>query len=182
MYTNSSNDLKVMLADLAYGVIGDAMVPRQNLEPAQIEARSAGSRHSRATGTDATSMRDLLAAELIRTGGFAERTDGQNNGVTAKIAIFGSKVGRFVPSVLHALRRSLPWLLAALDREGTMPSSSSAWRSRPWEYVNAGNPRAAPAGEARLRAAPCHECRILPGWMRRPSPRHCVKPWFTVDR
>jgi ADP-ribosylglycohydrolase len=133
-----------VLACLAFGVIGDAMgTPTENLEPAEIEARFGWVDTFEGDGTDDTIMRDLIASALIRTGGYADADSWAEEWRDQQQAIFGGKVGRFFPSVLHAaakLRNGYPPRSIA---EGTMPSSSSAMAIAPVGIVNAGNPRAA---------------------------------------
>ena len=91
------------LACLAFGVIGDAMgTPTENLEPAEIEQRFGWVDTFEGDGTDDTIMRDLIAAALIRTGGYANADNWAEEWRDQHQAIFGSKVGRFFPSVLHA--------------------------------------------------------------------------------
>jgi ADP-ribosylglycohydrolase len=134
------------LACLAFGVIGDAMgTPTENLEPAEIERRFGWVDRFEGDGTDDTIMRDLIASALIRTGGYADADHWAEEWRDQHQAIFGSKVGRFFPSVLHAaakLRYGYPPRTIA---QGTMPSSSSAMAIAPVGIVNAGNPRAAAA-------------------------------------
>ena len=134
------------LACLLYGVIGDAMgTPTENLEPSEIEQRFGWVNQFEGDGTDDTIMRDLIASALIRTVGYADADHWAEEWREQNEAIFGSKVGRFFPSVLHAaakLRHGYPPRTIA---EGTMPSSSSAMAIAPVGIVNAGNPRAAAA-------------------------------------
>jgi ADP-ribosylglycohydrolase len=145
MYNNTANRLEShAFACLAYGVIGDAMgTPTENLEPAQIEERFGWVESFEGDGTDDTIMRDLLAAALIRTGGFADADSWAEQWREQQDAIFGSKVGRFFPSVLHAAAKLRLGYLPRSIAEGTMPSSSSAMAIAPVGIVNAGNPRAA---------------------------------------
>src|ERR1700739_1889680 len=147
MYTNAASRLEShAFACLAYGVIGDAMgTPTENLEPAQIEERFGWVESFEGDGTDDTIMRDLLAAALIRTGGFADADSWAEQWREQQDAIFGSKVGRFFPSVLHAAAKLRLGYLPRSIAEGTMPSSSSAMAIAPVGIVNAGNPRAAAA-------------------------------------
>src|SRR3981081_2886157 len=128
MYTNSSNRLEShAFASLAYGVIGDAMgTPTENREPAQIEERFGWVKSFEGDGTDDTIMRDLLAAALIRTAGIADADSWAEQWREQQDAIFGSKVGRFFPSVLHAAAKLRLGYLPRSIAEGTMPSSSSA--------------------------------------------------------
>jgi ADP-ribosylglycohydrolase len=147
MYTSVADRLENhAFACLAYGVIGDAMgTPTENLEPAEIEARFGWVESFEGDGTDDTIMRDLLAAALIRTGGFADADSWAEQWREQQDVIFGSKVGRFFPSVLHAAAKLRHGYLPRLIAEGTMPSSSSAMAIAPVGIVNAGNPRAAAA-------------------------------------
>ena len=147
MYTNAASRLEShAFACLAYGVIGDAMgTPTENLEPPQIEERFGWVESFEGDGTDDTIMRDLLAAALIRTGGFADADSWAEEWRDQRDAIFGSKVGRFFPSVLHAAAKLRFGYLPRSIAEGTMPSSSSAMAIAPVGIVNAGNPRAAAA-------------------------------------
>src|SRR5258707_6769170 len=147
MYINTANRLEShAFACLAYGVIGDAMgTPTENLEPAQIEERFGWVESFEGDGTDDTIMRDLLAAALIRTGGFADADSWAEQWHEQQDAILGSKVGRFFPSVLHAAAKLRLGYLPRSIADGTMPSYSSAMAIGPAGIVNAGNPRAAAA-------------------------------------
>src|SRR3984957_7957043 len=134
------------LACLVFGVIGDAMgTPTENLEPAEIEKRFGWVDTFEGDGTDDTIMRDLIAAALIRTGGYANADNWAEEWRDQHQAIFGSKVGRFFPSVLHAAAKLRFGYLPRMIASGTMPSSSSAMAIAPVGIVNAGNPRAAAA-------------------------------------
>jgi ADP-ribosylglycohydrolase len=134
------------LACLTFGVIGDAMgTPTENLEPAEIEQRFGWVDTFEGDGTDDTIMRDLIAAALIRTGGYANADNWAEEWRDQHQAIFGSKVGRFFPSVLHAAAKLRFGYAPRTIAEGTMPSSSSAMAIAPVGIVNAGNPRAAAA-------------------------------------
>jgi ADP-ribosylglycohydrolase len=134
------------LACLAFGVIGDAMgTPTENLEPAEIEQRFGWVDSFEGDGTDDTIMRDLIASALIRTGGYADADHWAEEWREQHHAIFGSKVGRFFPSVLHAAAKLRHGYAPRTIAEGTMPSSSSAMAIAPVGIVNAGNPRAAVA-------------------------------------
>src|SRR3979411_1921127 len=97
MYTNAADRLEShAFACLAYGVIGDAMgTPTENLEPEQIEERFSWVESFEGDGTDDTIMRDLLAAALIRTGGFADADSLAQQLREQQDAIFCSKVRRF---------------------------------------------------------------------------------------
>jgi ADP-ribosylglycohydrolase len=135
-----------VLACLAFGVVGDAMgTPTENLEPAQIEAQFGWVDTFEGDGTDDTIMRDMIAAALIRTGGYADADHWAEEWRDQHEAIFGSKVGRFFPSVLHAAAKLRHGYAPRTIAAGTMPSSSSAMAIAPVGIVNAGNPRAAAA-------------------------------------
>jgi ADP-ribosylglycohydrolase len=135
-----------VLACLVFGVIGDAMgTPTENLEPAEIEQCFGWVNWFEGDGTDDTIMRDLVAAALIRTGGYADADHWAEEWRDRHDAIFGSKVGRFFPSVLHAAAKLRHGYAPRTIAAGTMPSSSSAMAIAPVGIVNAGNPRAAAA-------------------------------------
>src|ERR1700758_1634001 len=134
------------LACLVFGVIGDAMgTPTENLEPAEIERRFGWVDSFEGDGTDDTIMRDLIACALIRTGGYADADHWAEEWRDRHDLIFGSKVGRFFPSVLHAAAKLRHGYAPRTIAEGTMPSSSSAMAIAPVGIVNGGNPRAAAA-------------------------------------
>jgi ADP-ribosylglycohydrolase len=147
MLTNTASRFEShALACLVFGVIGDAMgTPTENLEPAEIEQRFGWVDWFEGDGTDDTIMRDLIAAALIRTGGYADADHWAEEWRDKHQAIFGSKVGRFFPSVLHAAAKLRHGYAPRTIAEGTMPSSSSAMAIAPVGIVNAGNPRAAAA-------------------------------------
>lgn len=133
-------------ASLAFGVVGDAMgTPTENLEPAEIDARFGWVETFEGDGTDDSIMRNLIADALIATGGYADADDWAAQWMHQHKEIFGQKVGRFFPSVLHAAAKlrfgDLPRTIAT----GNMPSSSSAMAIAPVGIVNAGQPRAAAA-------------------------------------
>lgn len=135
-----------VLACLTFGVIGDAMgTPTENLEPAEIERRFGWVNSFEGDGTDDTIMRDLIASALIRTGGYADADHWAEEWRDRHDLIFGSKVGRFFPSVLHAAAKLRHGYAPRTIAEGTMPSSSAAMAIAPVGIVNAGNPRAAAA-------------------------------------
>lgn len=134
------------LSCLVFGVIGDAMgTPTENLEPAEIEQRFGWVDSFEGDGTDDTILRDLLASALIRTGGYANADHWAEEWREQHQAIFGNKVGRFFPSVLHAAAKLRYGYAPRTIAEGTMPSSSSAMAIAPVGIVNAGNPQAAAA-------------------------------------
>ena len=134
------------LACLVFGVIGDAMgTPTENLEPAEIEQRFGWVDSFEGDGTDDTILRDMIASALIRTGGYADADHWAGEWREQHQAIFGTKVGRFFPSVLHAAAKLRHGYAPRTIAEGTMPSSTSATAIAPVGIVNAGNPRAAAA-------------------------------------
>src|SRR3984885_9223893 len=133
-------------ACLSFGVIGDAMgTPTENLEPAQIEDKFGWVDSFEGDGTDDSIMRDLIAAALVRTDGYADADSWAVQWREQHGMIFGEKVGRFFPSVLHAAAKLRYGYLPRTIAAGTMPSSSSAMAIAPVGIVNAGNPRAAAA-------------------------------------
>jgi ADP-ribosylglycohydrolase len=143
---NSSRFETHTLSCLVFGVIGDAMgTPTENLEPAEIERRFGWVDSFEGDGTDDTILRDMIASALIRTGGYANADDWAHEWREQHQAIFGSKVGRFFPSVLHAAAKLRHGYAPRTIAEGTMPSSTSAMAIAPVGIVNAGNPRAAAA-------------------------------------
>lgn len=134
------------LACLAFGVIGDAMgTPTELLEPEEIERRFGWVDTFEGDGTDDSIMRDLIAAAIIRTGGYATADDWAAEWQRENELIFGDKVAKFFPSVLHAADKLNRGYLPRTIAEGTMPSSTSAMAIAPVGIVNAGNPRAAAA-------------------------------------
>jgi ADP-ribosylglycohydrolase len=147
MHGNAASRLEShAFACLAFGVIGDAMgTPTENLEPGQIEERFGWVESFEGDGTDDSIMRDLIAAALIRTQGYADADSWAQQWREQHGAIFGEKVGRFFPSVLHAAAKLRFGYLPRTIAAGTMPSSSSAMAIAPVGIVNAGNPRAAAA-------------------------------------
>ncbi len=119
--------------------------PTELLEPHEIERRFGWIETVETDGTDDTIMRDLLAAAMIKTGGYATADDWAAEWRGHQADIVGEKVERFFSSVLHAndkLRRGYPPRTIAV---GTMPSSTSAMSISPVGIVNAGHPRAAAA-------------------------------------
>lgn len=147
MQVNASSRFEThVLACLVFGVIGDAMgTPTENLEPAEIERRFGWVDSFEGDGTDDTIMRDLIASALIATGGYADADHWAEQWRDQHELIFGSKVGRFFPSVLHAAAKLRHGYAPRTIAEGTMPSSSAAMAIAPVGIVNAGNPRAAAA-------------------------------------
>jgi ADP-ribosylglycohydrolase len=147
MFANNPSRFEARaLACLTFGVIGDAMgTPTENLEPAEIEQRFGWVDSFEGDGTDDTILRDMIASALIRTGGYADADHWAEEWREQHQSIFGSKVGRFFPSVLHAAAKLRHGYAPRTIAEGTMPSSTSATAIAPVGIVNAGNPRAAAA-------------------------------------
>ena len=147
MLANTSSRFEThVLACLSFGVIGDAMgTPTENLEPVHIEQRFGFVDTFEGDGTDDTILRDMIASALIRTGGYADADHWAEQWREQHQSIFGSKVGRFFPSVLHAAAKLRHGYAPRTIAEGTMPSSTSATAIAPIGIVNAGNPRAAAA-------------------------------------
>lgn len=133
-------------ASLAFGVVGDAMgTPTENLEPEQIEAKFGWVETFEGDGTDDFIMRNLIADALIATGGYANADDWASEWMSQQKEIFGEKVGRFFPSVLHSAAKLRYGDTPRTIATGNMPSSSSAMAIAPVGIVNAGHPRAAAA-------------------------------------
>ncbi len=141
-----SNLERHALACLAFGAIGDAMgTPTELLEPDEIERRFGWVEKFEGEGTDDSIMRDLLAAAMIKTGGYATADDWAAEWQLHRSSIFGDKISKFFPSVLHAADKLNRGYLPRLIAEGTMPSTTSAMAISPVGIVNAGHPRAAAA-------------------------------------
>jgi ADP-ribosylglycohydrolase len=119
--------------------------PTELLDPEEIERRFGWVDTFEGTGTDDVIMRDLLAAALIATGGYANADDWAHQWRTQSEKIFGGKANRFFPSILHAAEKLRRDYLPRLIAEGTMPTTTSAMAIAPVGIVNAGNPRAAAA-------------------------------------
>ena len=134
------------LGCLLGGLIGDAIgTPTEGMDYKDIEEKLGWVDDFDCDGTDDTVIKTLLAEALIRTGGQATYDDWAQEWLNRWDAIFGEKVGKFFPSVLHTafkLRRHCVPRMAAL---GNMPSSSSAMGIAPVGIVNACNPRQAAA-------------------------------------
>jgi ADP-ribosylglycohydrolase len=133
-------------ASLAFGVVGDAMgTPTENLEPAEIEAKFGWVETFEGDGTDDSIMRNLIADALIATDGYADADDWATQWMRQHKEIFGQKVGRFFPSVLHSAAKLRYGDTPRTIATGNMPSSSSAMAIAPVGIVNAGHPKAAAA-------------------------------------
>jgi ADP-ribosylglycohydrolase len=131
---------------LAFGVIGDAMgTPTERLEPEEIERRFGWVDAVEGDGTDDSILRDLLATALIKTGGYATADDWATEWQRHHATMFGDKIAKFFPSVLHAACKLRLGYLPRVIAEGSMPSSTSAMSIAPVGIVNAGHPRAAAA-------------------------------------
>ncbi|MGE0212922.1 MAG: ADP-ribosylglycohydrolase family protein [Parvibaculaceae bacterium] len=134
------------LACLAFGAIGDAMgTPTELLEPGEIEQRFGWVETFEGDGTDDSIMRDFLAAAMVKTGGYATADDWAVEWQANRAMIFGDKISKFFPSVLHAAEKLNRGYLPCVIAEGTMPSTTSAMAISPVGIVNAGHPRAAAA-------------------------------------
>lgn len=134
------------LACLAFGVIGDAMgSPTELLEPEEIERRFGWVDNFEGDGTDDVIMRDLLAAALLETGGYANAGDWAAQWLRHRDRIFGEKSDRFFPSITHAAEKLARGYSPRTLSIGTMPSSTSAMSIAPVGIVNAGHARAAAA-------------------------------------
>ena len=135
-----------VFATLAFGVIGDAIgSPTELQEPEEIERRLGWVETFEGDGTDDVIMRDLLAAALIETEGYATADDWAAQWVKHRAMIFGDKAERFFPSILHAAEKLARGYVPRIIAEGTMPTTTSAMAIAPVGIVNAGHPRAAAA-------------------------------------
>lgn len=140
----TSTIYKKTLGCLIGGIIGDAIgTPTEGKSFKEIEKEFGWVEDFEGVGTDDTILKHLLADALIKTMGYATLDDWAKAWLDQWQAIFGPKVGKFFPSVIHTaakLRRDSPPRMAAL---GNMPSSSSAMCISPIGIVNACNPRQA---------------------------------------
>jgi ADP-ribosylglycohydrolase len=143
-------------ACLLSGLIGDAMgTPSENLDPDEIDQRYGWIYDFEGDGTDDSAMKYLLADALIRTDGAADADAWAVEWLRDRQALFGSKVGKYFPSVLHAAAKLGHGYLPCEAPLGNMPSSSSAMCISPVGIVNAGHPVAA-AAQARELASLIH--------------------------
>ena len=139
------------LGALAGGVIGDAMgAPSEGKSPAEIESRFGWVDDFASGGTDDTILRDILAATLIRTSGYATIDDWADDWLARWDEIFGPKQNRFFLSVLHTARRLRVQGEPRLAALGNIPCSSSAMCIAPVGLVNACNPAQAAAQATHL--------------------------------
>ena len=139
------------LGALAGGVIGDAMgAPSEGNSPAEIESRFGWVDDFASGGTDDTILRDILAATLIRTSGYATIDDWADDWLARWDEIFGPKQNRFFLSVLHTARRLRVQGEPRLAALGNIPCSSSAMCIAPVGLVNACNPAQAAAQATHL--------------------------------
>jgi ADP-ribosylglycohydrolase len=133
-------------ASLAFGIVGDAMgTPTENLEPEAIHAKFGWVETFEGDGTDDSIMRNLIADALLATDGYADADSWASEWMRQHKEIFGQKVGRFFPSVLHSAAKLRYGDTPRTIATGNMPSSSSAMAIAPVGIVNAGHPRAAAA-------------------------------------
>ena len=134
------------LGCLMTGLIGDAMgTPSEGMNFSDIETKYGWLDDFSSDGTDDTVMKDLLSEALIQSEGFAGADEWAAVWLEKHSEIFGQKVGKFFPSVLHTafkLRLGFAPRTVAL---GNMPSSSSAMCISPVGVVNACAPREAAA-------------------------------------
>jgi ADP-ribosylglycohydrolase len=146
-------------ACLVAGLVGDAMgTPTENLEPDQIEARFDWVEQFSGAGTDDSLMKDLLAAALIATDGYATADDWAAQ-IAGQQALIRERRDRFFASVLHLVGKLRYGYPPRELSEGSMPSSSSAMAIAPVGIVNAGHPRMA-AAQAQELASLIHTGRV----------------------
>ena len=139
------------LGALAGGVIGDALgAPTEGKSPDEIERRFGWVDDFESGGTDDTILRDILAATLIRTSGYATIDDWADDWLARWDEIFGPKQNRFFLSVLHTARRLRVQGEPRLAALGNIPCSSSAMCIAPVGLVNACNPAQAAAQATHL--------------------------------
>ena len=139
------------LGALAGGVIGDALgAPTEGKSPDEIECRFGWVDDFASGGTDDTILRDILAATLIRTSGYATIDDWADDWLARWDEIFGPKQNRFFLSVLHTARRLRVQGEPRLAALGNIPCSSSAMCIAPVGLVNACNPAQAAAQATHL--------------------------------
>ena len=139
------------LGALAGGVIGDALgAPTEGKSPDEIERRFGWVDDFASGGTDDTILRDILAATLIRTSGYATIDDWADDWLARWDEIFGPKQNRFFLSVLHTARRLRVQGEPRLAALGNIPCSSSAMCIAPVGLVNACNPAQAAAQATHL--------------------------------
>ena len=134
------------LGCLMAGLIGDAMgTPSEGKDFTDIEAKYGWIDDFTSDGTDDTVMKDLLSEALIRSDGFAGVDDWAAVWIDKHTEIFGEKVGKFFPSVLHTAFKLRGGFIPRKVALGNMPSSSSAMCISPVGIVNACDPREAAA-------------------------------------
>ncbi|MCG8547676.1 MAG: ADP-ribosylglycohydrolase family protein [Alphaproteobacteria bacterium] len=119
--------------------------PTESLEPEEIERRFGWVETFDGDGTDDSILRDLLAEAIVASGGYATADDWAAAWLNERALIFGEKVTKFFPSVLHAADKLSRGYQPRSVSVGTMPSSTSAMAISPVGIVNAGHPRAAAA-------------------------------------
>ena len=134
------------LGCLMAGLIGDAMgTPSEGMDFKDIETKYGWLDDFSSDGTDDTVMKDLLSDALIRSEGFAGADDWAAVWLDKYKEIFGQKVGKFFPSVLHTAFKLRLGFIPRMVALGNMPSSSSAMCISPVGVVNACAPREAAA-------------------------------------
>ena len=132
------------LGCLMTGLIGDAMgTPSEGKSYEDIEGKFGWIDDFSSDGTDDTVMKDLLAEALIRSDGFAGVDEWAGVLLEKRKEIFGDKVNKFFPSVLHTAFKLGMGFIPRLVAMGNMPSSSSAMCISPVGIVNACDPREA---------------------------------------
>ena len=132
------------LGCLMLGLIGDAMgTPSEGKTYEDIENKFGWIDNFSSDGTDDTVMKDLLAEALIRSEGFAGVDEWASVWIDKRSEIFGEKVGKFFPSVLHTAFKLGRGFIPRMVALGNMPSSSSAMCISPVGIVNACDPREA---------------------------------------
>ena len=173
------------LGALAGGVIGDALgAPTEGKSPDEIECRFGWVDDFASGGTDDTILRDILAATLIRTSGYATIDDWADDWLARWDEIFGPKQNRFFLSVLHTARRLRVQGEPRLAALGNIPCSSSAMCIAPVGLVNACNPAQAAAQATHLAslinvqdAGFCQDGRSHHRRRRRVPPAAPMPPW-----
>ena len=140
----STHFFQKTLGCLVGGLIGDAIgTPTENMPYTEIEKRFGWVADFDCDGTDDTVMKNLLAEALIRTEGQATYDDWAQVWLDHWGDIFGDKVGKFFPSVLHTAAKLRQHSIPRMAALGNMPSSSSAMCIAPVGVINACNPQQA---------------------------------------
>jgi ADP-ribosylglycohydrolase len=135
---------KRTLGCLIGGLIGDAMgTPSEGMHYREIDAKLGWISDFDGDGTDDTIMKTLLAEALIGSVGYAGADEWAQVWLDRWHEIFGQKVGKFFPSVLHTAAKLKNHIAPRMAGLGNMPSSSSAMCIAPVGIINACNPEAA---------------------------------------